>query len=79
MQNLRTLNNYVFKQVDNKHCIEFVTGGKNQVGVIVDVETWQNYLHKYHWTAIKKDNYIYVKMSVNKYSVRLHRMIIENE
>ncbi|GEC90335.1 hypothetical protein [Brevibacillus brevis] len=48
MQNSRALNNFVVKQVGNKKCIEFVTGGKNQVGVIVGVETWKNYLHKYH-------------------------------
>lgn len=79
MKNLCALNNYVVKFIDNKNCIIFVTGGKNQVEVIVDLETWQNYLHKYHWTAIKNDNYIQVKTSVNKHSVRLHRMIVENE
>ncbi len=72
-------NEYSLKKLDGKDYIVFITGGKYNVEVIVDVSTWEKYLHKYHWTAIKKGNYITVKTSTNKHSVRIHRMIIENE
>lgn len=65
--------------IDGAECIEFVSGGKNQVKVLVDKKTWFGYLHEYHWTAIKNGNYITVKSSKNKHSVRLHRVIVEHE
>jgi hypothetical protein len=60
-------------------CVEFVTGGKNMKKVLVDKKAWEEYLHEYHWTAIKIGNYISIKSSRNKHSVRLHRVIVEHE
>lgn len=70
-----------FKKViiKNEEYIEFITGGKNSIPVLVDIEPWEKYLYKYHWTAIKKEKYYTVKTSINKHSVRIHRMIIEKE
>jgi hypothetical protein len=65
--------------VDGVICVEFITDGKNQVKVLVDKKAWEDYLHEYHWTAIKKDNYITIKSSRDKHSVRLHRVIVEHE
>lgn len=65
--------------VDGITCVEFICGGKNQEKVLVDKKAWDEYLSEYHWTAIKKDNYITVKSSRNKHSVRLHRVIVEQE
>jgi hypothetical protein len=66
--------------VDDNEYIEFITGGKYKKEVIVDKVTWVKYLHKYHWTAIvSKDGYTTVKTSINKRTVYIHRMIIENE
>lgn len=74
-------NLYRIINIDNKEYIEFTTGGKHQFNVIVDKSTWEKYLHKYHWTVINKENgkYIQVKTSIKKHSVRIYRMIIENE
>ncbi|WP_151208747.1 hypothetical protein [Paenibacillus yonginensis] len=72
-------NRFFETSIDGKKIIKFITGGKCEVEVLVDVKTWVEYLHKHHWTAIKKDNYIQVKTSIDKHSHRLPRMIIENE
>jgi hypothetical protein len=72
----------IFKKtvVDGNEYIMFFTGGKYKKEVIVDIDKWINYLHKYHWTAIvNKDGYSTVKTSINKRTVYIHRMIIENE
>jgi hypothetical protein len=80
LKKLNAKNQYSHITIDGKEYIKFVTGGKYNFEVIVDVHTWEGYLHKYHWTAlIKGKNYIEVKTSVNKHSVRLSRMIVENE
>jgi len=70
-----------FKEVivDGADCIEFITDGKYQKNVLVDKRTWVEYLHKYHWTAINKGRYFQVKASIDKHSVRLHRVIVEHE
>lgn len=72
-------NKYKEVTIDNTDYIEFVTDGKYKVDVLVDKRTWDEYLHKYHWTAIKKDKYFSIKSSKDKHSVRLHRVIIEHE
>ena len=72
-------NRYKEVIVDGVTCVEFETDGKNQVKVLVDIKAWTEYLHKYHWTAIQKDNYFSIKSSKDKHSVRLHRVIVEHE
>jgi len=70
-----------FKEVvvEGDNCIEFVTGGKQNVSVLVDKNAWNEYLSKYHWTAIKRGNYWVIKTSIDKLSVRLYRVIVEHE
>jgi hypothetical protein len=65
--------------VDGFACVEFTTDGKNHKNVLVDKKAWDEYLHKYHWTAIERNNYITIKSSKDKHSVRLYRIIIEHE
>jgi hypothetical protein len=65
--------------IDGTACIEFKCDGKNQVWVLVDKITWDKYLHQYHWTAIKKGNYITVKTSNKKHSLKLTKIIAEQE
>lgn len=65
--------------IEDVEYIEFMTGGKNSIAVLVDIKSWEGYLYKHHWTAIKKDKYITIKTSINKHSIRIHRLIIENE
>ena len=72
-------NKYKEVVVDGIVCIEFISDGKNQKSVLVDKKAWDEYLHEYHWTAIKKDNYITIKSSKDKHSVRLHKIIVEHE
>lgn len=72
-------NKYREVVVDGIVCIEFISDGKNQKSVLVDKKAWNEYLHEYHWTAIQKDNYITIKSSKDKHSVRLHRVIVEHE
>ncbi|KMY48351.1 HNH endonuclease [Peribacillus loiseleuriae] len=79
MEKLQAKNEFSQTIIDGKEYIKFVTGGKYKVEVIVDKLTWERYLHKFHWTALCKDNYHVVKTSINKHSVRIHRMIVENE
>jgi hypothetical protein len=72
-------NKYKEVLVDGITCIEFISDGKNQKRVFVDKKAWDEYLHEYHWTAIKKDNHITIKSSKDKHSVRLYRVIVEHE
>lgn len=72
-------NTSLLTTIDGEELVTFITGGKTNIEVLVNVDTWNNYLHKFHWTAIKKGNYFVVKTSINKHSVRIHRMIVEKE
>jgi hypothetical protein len=67
--------------IEGKEYIKFETGGKYKHDVIVDVHTWENYLHKHHWTAVRDGGkeYKLIKASINKHSKAIYRMIIENE
>lgn len=65
--------------VDDEVCVEFITGGKIEIPVLVDKEAWYSYLYKYHWTIIKRGNYYTVKSSNDKHPIRLHKFIIEHE
>lgn len=72
-------NPYVDVIYENEQCIEFETVGKLNVKVIVDKNLWHNYLSSYSWTAIKTNNRITIKTSINKQSKNIWRVIIENE
>ncbi|KGR87413.1 HNH endonuclease [Lysinibacillus odysseyi] len=78
---MESSNPYRITHLNGKEYIEFSTVGKYKLEVIVDKSSWENYLHKFRWTITFPSNrkYASVKTSVNKHSVRLHRMIIENE
>jgi hypothetical protein len=71
----------VYEEVvrDGVTCIEFTTGGRYTEKVLVDKNAWDNYLHEYHWTAIKRGNYTSVVTTKNTLAMRLHRIIIEKE
>lgn len=75
------LNEFYEKVIDGKTYIAFNTGGKYKYEVIVDVHTWEKYLHKYHWTVGRHGGFAYkaVKTSINKHSKAIYRIIIENE
>lgn len=75
---IQAKNKYSEKVVDGEACIEFITEGKRRLPVLVDKKDWYEYLHRFHWTTIKKGNYITVKSSDNKHSIRLHKFIIEH-
>jgi len=76
----RKENSYKEVMIDGTACIEFITGGKIQERVLVDQKPWYEYLHQYHWTAIKKDNRITVVSTINnRPQVRLYRVIVEHE
>jgi len=72
-------NEYKEVIIEGATCVEFISGGKFQKNVWVDKKAWDEYLHEYHWTAIKNGKYFTIKSSKNKHSVRLHRVIIEHE
>ncbi len=73
-------NVYSEVEIDGAPCIEFITGGKYQENILVDKKAWDEYLHSYHWTAIKDRNgYIRVVTSKNNTALRLHRVIVEHE
>jgi hypothetical protein len=72
-------NKYKEIVINGVTCIEFLTDGKNKMNVWVDKKAWDEYLHEYHWTAIKKDNHITIKASKDKHSVRIYRVIVEHE
>jgi hypothetical protein len=73
-------NKYEEVLIDGVTCVEFITGGKHQHKALVDKKTWDEYLHKLHWTAIKRNgNYFTIIASQDKLSVRLHRIIVEHE
>lgn len=77
---LSAKNEYDIILIDEKEFVEFKTGGKYCYKVIVDKHTWENYLHKYHWTvSVNKSDRKVVKTSINKHSKSLYRLIIENE
>ena len=63
---------------EGEPCVVFWTEGKLQCKVTVDRSDWYSYLKDYSWTAIKQNNRIEVKTSVNKQSQRIWRMIIEH-
>lgn len=65
--------------IDGVTCVEFTTDGKNKMNVLVDKKAWDEYLHQYHWTAIGRNNYVTIKSSRDKHSVRLYKIIIEHE
>lgn len=73
-----TNNTYVEKVIDGYDCVEFETLGKNKYKVLVDKEDWYLYLKDYSWTAIKKDNRITVKTSIDKQSKSIWRVIVEH-
>jgi len=72
-------NKYKEVEIEGMPCIEFISGGKNQLRVLVDKEIWYSDLQNLHWTAIKKGKNVTIKSSKDKHSVRLHRVIIEKK
>ncbi len=75
------INKYQEVVIDGINYVEFLTGGKYEIKVLVDKRTWDEYLYEYHWTAIKnnKGTYFTIKSSRDKHSVRLHKVIVEHE
>ncbi|MGY4690309.1 HNH endonuclease [Salibacterium sp. K-3] len=77
--NLNAKNEYYLTKIGNRDYIKLLTNGKYKKEVIVDLHTWKNYLYKFSWTVTKNKKYSQIKTSLNKHSVRMCRMIIENE
>ena len=61
--------------------IHFQTKGKTVADVIVDEDSWIDYLSKYSWTATgrKGSDRIDVKTSIDKQSQAIWRVIVEQE
>lgn len=72
-------NEYKIIEIDGKYYVEFVTNGKYQVNVIVDIEPWNNYLGQLNWTVCKQGKRMEVKTSIGGSSIALHRYIVRKE
>jgi hypothetical protein len=74
------VNSFECLKFQGEDCVKFVTNGKYQKEVLVDAKSWDNYLNHYNWTITTNGKgYFQVHTSKDKLSVRLYRMIIEQE
>jgi len=79
LERIISKNSFYYGEKEGEPCVVFLTGGKYKYEVFVDIESWNSYLHKYHWTISKNGNYLKVKTSINKHSHSLYKLILENE
>jgi hypothetical protein len=75
------MNSFELIDINGTRCVRFKTKGKKQVDVIVDENSWNDYLSSYSWTAIGRpgSSRVDVKTSIDKQSQAIWRVIVERE
>jgi hypothetical protein len=74
------INQFEYLIIEGEKCVNFLTEGKYQGVVLVDADAWEKYLCVHHWTlGINRNDYPVVHTSINKRTVILYRLIVENE